>query len=93
MPEDTPQPPPPPPPPALSEPVATPAEPQIPFNIGEEFGTARKNLPPTKILLLAVAGIALITAVVGLVQKPRQTVLSPSPRLRIWAATPSEIRS
>jgi hypothetical protein len=72
MPEDTPQPPPPPTPPGPSEPVATPAE-QIPFNIGEEFGTARKNLPPTKILLLAVAGIALITAVVGFVQKPRQT--------------------
>jgi hypothetical protein len=73
MPEDTPQPPPPPPPLAPSEPVTTPAEPQIAFNIGEEFGTARKNLPPTKILLLAVAGIAIITAVVGFVQKPRQT--------------------
>jgi len=73
MPEDTPQPPLPPPPLTPSEPVTTPAEPQIPFNIGEEFGTARKNLPPTKILLLAVAGIAIITAVVGFVQKPRQT--------------------
>jgi hypothetical protein len=73
MPEDTPQPPPPPPSQAPSEPVITPAEPQIPFNIGEEFGTARKNLPPTKILLLAVAGIAIVLAVVGLVQKPRQT--------------------
>jgi hypothetical protein len=73
MPEDTPQPPPPPPPLVPSQPVTTPAEPQITFNIGEEFGTARKNLPPTKILLLAVAGIAIITAVVGFVQKPRQT--------------------
>lgn len=70
MPEETPQPP---PPLAPSEPVTTPAEPQIAFNIGEEFGTARKNLPPTKILLLAAAGIAIITAVVGFVQKPRQT--------------------
>jgi hypothetical protein len=70
MPEDTPQPP---PPLTPSEPATTPAEPQIAFNIGEEFGTARKNLPPTKILLLAVAGIAIITAVVGFVQKPRQT--------------------
>jgi hypothetical protein len=70
MPEDTPQPP---PPRVPSEPATAPAEPPIPFNIGEEFGTARKNLPPTKILLLTVAGIALITAVVGFVQKPRQT--------------------
>src|ERR1017187_6447107 len=73
MPEETPQSPPPPFPQAPSEPVITPAEPQIPFNIGEEFGTARKNLPPTKILLLAVAGIAIVMAVVGFVQKPRQT--------------------
>ena len=51
MPEDTPQPQPQ-PPQVPSAPVTTPPEPQIPFNIGEEFGTARKNLPPTKILLL-----------------------------------------
>jgi hypothetical protein len=70
MPEETPQPP---PTQGPSEPATTPAEPPTPFNIGEEFGTAGKNLPPAKIVLLTVAAIAVITAVVALVQKPRQT--------------------
>jgi hypothetical protein len=55
-----------------SEP-STPPEAPIPFNIGEDFGTARKNLPPAKIVLISVGAIALIAGVVALVQKPRQT--------------------
>src|SRR5581483_9224407 len=39
----------------------------------EEFGTARKNLPPAKIVLIGVAGIAIIGIIVALIQKPRQT--------------------
>jgi len=42
------------------------------FDIGEEFGTAKKNLPSLKIVLICVAAIALIAAIVSLVQKPRQ---------------------
>ncbi len=49
------------------------SQPPIPFDIGEEFGTARKNLPPTKIVLICIAVIAAVAAVVALVQKPRQT--------------------
>src|SRR5438270_9535976 len=33
------------------------------INIGEEYGTAKKNLPPAKILLLAVAGVVIIVIV------------------------------
>jgi hypothetical protein len=47
-------------------------QPQTSFNIGEEFGTAKKNLPSLKIVLISVAVIAIIAAIVSLVQKPRQ---------------------
>jgi hypothetical protein len=66
------------PPAPISDPVVTPetvAPPQatpIPFDIGEEFGTAKKNLPPLKIILGAVAVVAVIAAIVSFVQKPRQ---------------------
>jgi hypothetical protein len=67
------------PPATVSDPTATPATPPeapkqapIPFNIGEEFGTASKNLPPLKIILIAVAAVAIIGAVISFVQKPRQ---------------------
>ena len=67
------------PPATVSDSTATPAtppelpkQPPIPFDIGEEFGTASKNLPPVKIILIAVAAVAIIGAVVSFVQKPRQ---------------------
>jgi hypothetical protein len=41
-----------------------------PFHIGEEFGNAKKNLPPVKIVLIGVAVIAVITIVASLVQRP-----------------------
>ena len=56
-----------------SEPSAISPQAPIPFNIGEEFGTARKNLPPAKIVLICVGALAVIATVVALVQKPRQT--------------------
>jgi len=70
MPDETPQ-----PPSVPDSGLAAPNPPQapIPFNIGEEFGTARKNLPPAKIVLICVGALAVIAAVVALVQKPRQT--------------------
>jgi hypothetical protein len=37
----------------------TPPKTPIPFNIGEEYGTASKNLPPLKFVLLAIALVAL----------------------------------
>src|SRR5579862_6765111 len=60
MPEEIPPPPSPPAPP----------EPSTPFHIGEEFGTAKKNLPPAKIVLIGVAVIAVIALIVSLTQRP-----------------------
>lgn len=56
-----PDPTPPPPQPAAPTPT-TPAGPTI--NIGEEYGTAKKNLPPAKIVLIAI-GIVAVVVVIG----------------------------
>jgi len=54
MPDQTPVPPPP-------KPAATPAAPAGPtINIGEEYGTAKKNLPPAKIVLLTIGAVAVV---------------------------------
>ncbi|HEX4784799.1 MAG TPA: hypothetical protein VH350_10680 [Candidatus Sulfotelmatobacter sp.] len=61
------QPPAPPQPPAPeTAPPSVPAGPTI--NIGEEYGTAKKNLPPAKIVLIAI-GIVLVIVVVASVLK------------------------
>ncbi len=52
----------PPNPPAAPAPPVAPAGPTI--NIGEEYGTAKKNLPPAKIVLIAV-GAVLIVVLIG----------------------------
>lgn len=67
-----------PPPAVVSNETPTPVEAAsapIPFNIGEEFGTARKNLPPLKIVLIPVAILAVIAGIVAFVQKPRQKAI------------------
>ena len=58
---------------AASSPVTPTPQAPIAFDIGEEFGTAKKNLPPAKIVLICVAVLAVIAAIVALMQKPRQT--------------------
>jgi hypothetical protein len=45
------------------------SEPPIDFDISEEYGTARKNLPPARILLLCVAVVGIAVVVYALVQK------------------------
>ena len=57
MPDQTPTPPPQPPAPQAVQPSA-PSGPTI--NIGEEYGTAKKNLPPAKVLLIAIAAVVVI---------------------------------
>jgi hypothetical protein len=47
--------------PTQSTPPAAPSGPTI--HIGDEFGTAKRNLPPVKILLLATAGILIIVGI------------------------------
>src|SRR5437588_4756295 len=47
--------------PSENKPQTAPSGPTI--HIGDEFGTAKRNLPPVKILLLATAGILIIAGV------------------------------
>jgi hypothetical protein len=68
MPEETPTPPSTP----SAEPFSsvTPA-PATPFHIGEEYGTAKKNLPPATIVIIPLVVIAAIALTVALLQRPR----------------------
>jgi hypothetical protein len=65
MPEDTPS------PPSAPPGAPAPSQPGIPFHIGEEFGTAKRNLPPVKIVLIGAAIMALIAGVIAFVQRPQ----------------------
>jgi len=55
---DQPLPPPPPP-----QPPSPAAEPVTEFNIGDEFGTAKRNLPPAGIVLICIAAVAVIVGI------------------------------
>jgi hypothetical protein len=48
-------------PPPSPKPPTPPAGPTI--NIGEEFGTAKKNLPPAKIVLITVAAVLVVVLI------------------------------
>jgi hypothetical protein len=41
------------------------------IHIGDEFGTAKRNLPPIKILLLALAGVLIIAGIMAFVQRAK----------------------
>lgn len=41
------------------------------IRIGDEFGTAKRNLPPVKILLLTLAGVLIVTGVIAFVQRAK----------------------
>ena len=47
------------------------AQPSTKFEIGEEFGTAKKNLPPAKIVIIGVAIILVVGGILAIVQRPR----------------------
>jgi hypothetical protein len=47
----------------LPSPPSSTSKEQIPFNIGEEYGTASKNLPPFKFVLIAITLLALVAAI------------------------------
>jgi hypothetical protein len=51
------------------QPNPTSAKPGAPtgptINIGEEFGTAKKNLPPAKIVLITIAAVAVVVLIVS----------------------------
>ncbi len=73
MPDQTPSPAPVPPAPA-SAPAKT-AKPAVQrgptIHIGDEFGTAKRNLPPVKVLLIALAGVLIIAGVISFLQRAK----------------------
>jgi hypothetical protein len=73
MPDQTPSPPPVPPAPASTPAKTTqPAAQRGPtIHIGDEFGTAKRNLPPVKVLLIALAGVLVIAGVVSFLQRAK----------------------
>ncbi len=69
MPNAAPVPPEPPSTPAAGAPPATQPGPTI--RIGDEFGTAKRNLPPIRVLLLTLAGVLVVTGVVSFLQRAK----------------------
>lgn len=65
MPDQTPVP----PPPNSPVPPAPPAGPTI--NIGEEYGTAKKNLPPAKIVLIAIGAVLVAVLIASFVKRAK----------------------
>jgi hypothetical protein len=59
---DQPVPPPQPPPPT---------EPITEFHIGDEFGTAKRNLPPAGIVLICIAAVAVIVGIFAFKERPK----------------------
>ena len=67
MPDETPA------PTTVNSPEPSAAQPKMKFDIGEEFGTAKKNLPPAKILVIGVVILAVIAGIVALLQRPKSS--------------------
>jgi len=60
---------PPPPPPVV--PTTTPAPKGPTISIGEEFGTAKKNLPPVKIVLIAVGAVIVVVLIASFLKRAK----------------------
>jgi hypothetical protein len=67
MPEESPQ------PPAANAPAPQPSRPVTSFRIGEEFGTAKKNLPPVQIVLIGVGIVLLVGAILAILERPQSS--------------------
>jgi len=59
------------PPPPASTPTRPAAPSDATINIGEEFGTARKNLPPAKIVLIAVAAVVVVVLIASFLKRAK----------------------
>jgi hypothetical protein len=57
--------------PPPSPPPSPPAEPVTEFNIGDEFGTAKRNLPPAGIVLICIAAVAVIVGIFAFKQRAK----------------------
>jgi hypothetical protein len=70
MPDQTPVPPPPAPDPAPPVVTAAPASKGPTINIGEEYGTAKKNLPPARIVLIAIGIVLVVVLIASFLKRP-----------------------
>ena len=48
-----------------------PPDPITEFHIGDEFGTARRNLPPAGIVLICIAAVAVIVGIFAFTERPK----------------------
>jgi hypothetical protein len=48
-----------------------PPEPPTNFNIGDEFGTARRNLPPAGIVLICLAAVAILVGIFAFTERSK----------------------
>src|SRR5215470_5015281 len=69
---------PPPQAPSGATPSTSPAQPDAPtapagptINIGEEYGTAKKNLPPAKIVLIAVGAVLVVVLIASFLKRAK----------------------
>src|SRR5271170_7213084 len=55
-----------------ADPVVSPdTNPTTEFRIGEEFGTAKRNLPPARIVLICIAAVAVIIGIFAFRERPK----------------------
>lgn len=52
-------------------PPASASAPGSDFHIGEEFGTARRNLPPARIVLICIGAVVVILGIAAILQRPK----------------------
>ena len=54
-------------------PLPTPPQPEpiTEFHIGEEFGTAKRNLPPVGIVLICIAAVAVVVGIFAFRERPK----------------------
>src|SRR5579863_160702 len=58
--------------PAATPSAAPPAAPAGPtINIGDEFGTAKRNLPPAKIVLIAIGALLVVVTIAYVIKRPQ----------------------
>jgi len=59
------------PPSSANVPAPQASQPGTSFHIGEEFGTAKKNLPPARIVLIGVGIVLLVGAILAVIERPQ----------------------
>jgi hypothetical protein len=63
------------PPSAPNAKASKPAPSGTSFRIGEEFGTAKKNLPPARIVLIGVGIVLVVGAILAVLERPQSSAV------------------